>query len=1043
MRKKLTAVILTLALFFTSACSASPEECTVPLGDSSAVSYEDSVLKHITNGGVTEDEKIPYNIDAITGATMTIEGPGIVTSIPLSVREMENRSDGYFRGIYKDKRGSFVYEGLDLYYLLHEMTMGDNGILLTDTASRVILKNANRAAVAEFSLKEVEKAHNDGRPILLASGISTLDGRYSAPFVFSAANEGEHSLGYIDKLKNDDGCTKLVYDLDSYGSNTDYRQFSNVAYVYVCENSEPGFKHTDAEGSDYSSSRYTDYVISFRGTGLGRELTFTDRELENLVVYDSDGRPAEGGMGYRDQYSLANTSYWYVNEYEGLKLYDLLLYLGMEDAETMGPAAARTTLVKFLAADGRPATETFSVDTLSYPDAFGFYNKNAADMSDGTYQPSNADLVKTGYPVLVSYGVNNYPYTIHKTDPSYLSGLANSGGPMRVVFGKTQYFHANGSSQVQYLRDVVVGDDIYYSSHKYTDDSACSALASAPLSVKAVSESGQILMENEFTAGDIEDMVLGEDAGPEQKKLAHVKEIYETSDGEEPAADCYEGIDLHYFLMNILSLPGTNGTVNFSDGENSVSLSIDELFRPGFNTGSGRGDLHSILAFAKNGSPLVLNEESDGYIETVPLNPYLDSDPAEYSVRNSGGPLKLIVPSASADSPEDITLNNVRSIEIQLIPDSYAHIEKPYNALAGSEIRLYGEGLEEERVYTAEDIESMQTKVETLDFPVPGSAGEEETVRYRGIPIYELFVDTGIKNNAGNVIVYSSDGSSFEYSLSDMKKSIKSSDGSALCALLSYGKGIPGEDIMSGYPLVRESSDEGYSEKCGNTGGPFCLVMPRKDSGDENTELCIKDVTAVEVTANNIEGWGHRMSDVYGEYLDYEITFTVKNDDSEWTHVFTVDQLEQLREVILRDDYTVLDLGTCEGLDIWKFARLIAGDAPGIDDPVSFTVYAEDGFKSDLLSVFYKTGLENGISGDTGDPKKIIIAYAINGCPLVHDEGHEGYTGLAGNTAGPMRIICETNQGASVKYFNKLVITVPGSGAIDVKFDESIFDAEG
>ena len=57
-------------------------------------------------------------------------------------------------------------------------------------------------------------------------------------------------------------------------------------------------------------------------------------------------------------------------------------------------------------------------------------------------------------------------------------------------------------------------------------------------------------------------------------------------------------------------------------------------------------------------------------------------------------------------------------------------------------------------------------------------------------------------------------------------------------------------------------------------------------------------------------------------------------------------------------------------------------------------------------------------------------------------ESHEGYTGLAGNTAGPLRVIAETNQGASVKYVNKLVVTIPGSGKINITVDKSIFDTD-
>lgn len=172
------------------------------------------------------------------------------------------------------------------------------------------------------------------------------------------------------------------------------------------------------------------------------------------------------------------------------------------------------------------------------------------------------------------------------------------------------------------------------------------------------------------------------------------------------------------------------------------------------------------------------------------------------------------------------------------------------------------------------------------------------------------------------------------------------------------------------------------------------------------------------------------MSDVYSEFLDDTMTLTIRNDDHEWTRDYTVEQLEAMDSLIVRDDYAVLELGTCEGIDLWGLVLQEAGEVPGIDQPVSVTAYASDGYKNDLLSVFAMDGLEQGVLDPEGQRKKIIIAYAINGAPLVDEESHEGYTGTAGNSSGPLRIIAETVQGASVKYFNKLVVTVPGSGPI-------------
>lgn len=1008
------------------------------------VDFANSPYKHINNGGITDDETLPYNIDAITGSTMTVEGPGVVTSIPLSVRELENRTEGLVRGIYKDSNGKFIYEGLDLYYLLNNMVEGDNGIILTDTAYRVVLKNSNRESISEFTLEDISKAHNDNRPILLAYGIGDTDGETLAPFVFDAKTEGEHSLGYVSELENDDGCIKLVYDRSDYGDN-DYKTFSNVAYVYVCEETEPGFKHTNCSKDSYGGSEYTDYIITFRGEKLGCEIPMTVAQLEDLVVYDKDGNINEGGIGYTDTYSLANNAYWYVNKYEGLDLYKLLMYLGMDSAEDMGKKESRTSLVTFIAADGVQANETFSVETLSYPDAFGFYNKNAADLNDGAYVPTNADLVKTGYPVLLSYGVNNYPYTISKNDPNYLSGLSNSGGPMRVVFGKTEYNHPNGSNQVQYLSEVIVGSDVLYNTHKYTDNDAQNALTDNTVSIVVNKEDGTKLIDRTASVGEVEDVIYGKDVAGDAKKAAKVKDSFEVKGSNGYTTDIYEGVNLGYFLMDVIGLPGTNGTVTFSNGKDSLTVTLEELFRSGYNAELGRSGLSSIIAFAKNGSPMVTDSSSKGYVKEISLNPFSDTDPKTFKVGNSGGPLSVIIPSTGTGKCDARSISNVTSITVTLIPDSYAHIEEPYNQLETNTVKFYGAGLDKETTYTVKELESRQTKTRTLDFSMLNKAGESFEARYRGLAIYDLFTEIGIKNNAGDVIVYASDGSKYTFSLSLMKKSYQnflSPDKTAVTAMLAYGTAPLSNELMEGTPLVKTSSSQGYVADVKNDGGPLKLIVPQETKDSANASLCVKNVVAVEVTANEITTWGHRMSDIYGEFLDSKFTVTIKNESSEWTHDFTVGELENLTGIVVRDKYSVLDIGTCEGLDVWKLIQLIAGGVEGIDDPVSVTAYANDGYKNDLLSVFYKDGFVNGISDEKGDAKKIILCYAVNGYPLVDSEGHEGYTGMAGNTAGPMRIIAETNQGASVKYCVKLVVTVPGTSPIDIKIDKSMFEGK-
>ena len=726
--------MLLLAAAMLSGCR---EE--LPDIDNSTIDFSTSAYKHITNGGITEDEELPYNVDAITGATLTVEGPGVVSSTPLSIRELENRTEGLFRGGYEDSSGVRVYEGVDLYTVLYEMTGGDSGIFLTDTATHVELKDCNRNTLAVIPLDQVAQASQQGRPILLAYGVGTTDGSLAAPFVFDAKAEGEHSLGYVEELDNEDGCLRLVYDLDRWETEGDYKTFSNVAYLYVREGEEPGYKH---DGGPYGSADYGEYILTFRGDALGAELDLTVSQLEELVRYDEEGQPQEGGLGWRDSYSLANNAYWYVNEYEGLDLYRLLCYLGMDSAEELGRAESRTTIVTFQAADGRLSPESFSVEALSYPDAFGFYNKNAADPGDGSYVPTNADLVDTGYPVLLAYGVNRYPYTVDRGDEGYLSGLANSGGPMRVVFGKTQYNHANGSNQVQYVSQVIVGEDVFYQTHLYADDPDCRALAEESVRLEVVDEAGKQLLERTLTVGEVENLVYGEGA---DRASASVKDRYQRPD-QPDQSDVYEGVSLEYLLMDYAGLPGTVGSVTFSGGGEEVTVSLEDLFLPGYNSVTGKSGLLSVLAFAKNGAPLVGTAGDGGYTESLPLYPTDSQDPATYWVDNQGGPLTVLLPAQGEEEARQIY--GVTSIRVELEPDPYAHLEGEAAALADRTVTLSGPGLTQELTLTVAELESRQTQAKTMDFSLLDQDGLTQQ-RYRGIPVYQLLNEAGLCKTPG------------------------------------------------------------------------------------------------------------------------------------------------------------------------------------------------------------------------------------------------------------------------------------------------------
>ena len=89
---------------------------------------------------------------------------------------------------------------------------------------------------------------------------------------------------------------------------------------------------------------------------------------------------------------------------------------------------------------------------------YGYYEKSALDKGDGTFPGEYVDPLHKDLPVLVAYGFNKYPYVIRPSDEGYNPGLGNDGGPLRIIFGKRNYNDTNGSNQVQFAKEIIVGE---------------------------------------------------------------------------------------------------------------------------------------------------------------------------------------------------------------------------------------------------------------------------------------------------------------------------------------------------------------------------------------------------------------------------------------------------------------------------------------------------------------------------------------------------------------------------------------------------------
>jgi len=159
-----------------------------------------------------------------------------------------------------------------------------------------------------------------------------------------------------------------------------------------------------------------------------------------------------------------------------------------------------------------------------------------------------------------------------------------------------------------------------------------------------------------------------------------------------------------------------------------------------------------------------------------------------------------------------------------------------------------------------------------------------------------------------------------------------------------------------------------------------------------------------------------------------------QNDDSEVVKTYTLSELESLKDAIVRDKYSVMEIGWIEGLDLWKVVKDAAkGNETllnSLSSAESVKVVASDAYEVDLKSIFGNEGLENGIQNEDGKMMPIMLCYGTKGYPNVPTSNSDGYNSDADNAYGPIRVITETSSQSSMKYCVKVVVKVSGSGNI-------------
>lgn len=557
------------------------EVVKITIGDEKSLENEaiKSQYKHISYSGA------PYNIDAISSATFTIEGSGVEGYRAVSLRQIEEDVKGQEQVKYYEKINNKIvqntYEGINAKYLI------DKYVKVKSNAGNIIFKNKSRKPILTIPIEE-------------AGNYTVAYGINQVPLVYL-----DTDVGYRADKYNDNGCFKLVYNQ----GNSPAKELSNVAYIYIEEKDAKNiYEHTY---EPYNDSKYTDYEIIIHGDKIDKEVRYTVSDIEKMK-----------DIQIEEEYSLSNSEYfWYYNKYKGVTLWELLLKAGIE------PNIDESTSIQFIAADNYNFAP-MTIKEIKDSSLYGYYEKDASDKGDGTFNGGTVKPLHSGMPVMVAYGFNGYPYVTRPTDDGFNPGLGNDGGPLRVIFGKTSYNDTNGSNQVQFIKEIIIGGGTPISTS--TGGSGDGETTYKDVAANSSWDHNQSVYVEyldmpvlRITGSQVKEPVTLTLRQIESMKQYAIRDVY-SGDGIREL----EGVILWDIISKVVGLKDGVETpsIRVFSGQNynQILRSNEQVINGVLNS---QGKLKEIiLAYAVEGYPLVPNEGSTGYVNN-----------------NAYGPLRLII----------------------------------------------------------------------------------------------------------------------------------------------------------------------------------------------------------------------------------------------------------------------------------------------------------------------------------------------------------------------------------------------------------------
>ncbi|MGI6737133.1 MAG: hypothetical protein ACOX41_07480 [Anaerovoracaceae bacterium] len=552
--------------------------------------------------------------------------------------------------------------------------------------------------------------------------------------------------------------------------------------------------------------------------------------------------------------------------------------------------------------------KTFTVAELK-KSGRGYYSSKSASSPKKNDIPIILAFGSDGRPLVGPTGSQKVGTEMTKKD-GYDEDAENEGGPVRLTLGQRTAGEFNAPDNAKWVTAVIVGKRRSYTRHR-----GSAAKKTLRLSVYDADHGNRRESDRQISTGAVERFAAARDGN-----------LCASYYG---GSHYFEGADLWRWLRDNARLGSRSGKVvfRFDDGS-AETVDLDYL-----RNADGSDDSYYTV---KDGSRITSVMPALGYA--------VDGAPSE------GGSLYALLP-AKKDVRKKTTAKKLRSVAV------YAAQSMEASANAEKTVTIDG-GVDKKTTYTVADLENMPDL-------------QQESGSFRGVNLYRLLEETGLRVDADRVVVRGG-SRSVTIPLDKMKHS------RCILAVRRAGKGLRGS--------YGSLSVEGRWE---------CRDVRR-------------------LTVKTYQGQWKHSSGVYRRYQKQQIRLT--GTALKKTATLTVADLEK-RPAVRQSFAASAGTDGFQGVVLRDLLRDYLKDKGR--RPSKIVVAGRDGYEREISVDSVYRGIDSRYQ--SGAHRDIILAYSINGTPLVPTKKSPGCK--ADNQFGPVRLVVENSVSYWVKNVSEIRIS--------------------